>query len=134
MDVDKQHVLLPPIPHPHQPLLGKAGGEWIHSAGVLPNGQSLKDAVKSTVLDPPNQWCDTTLIPTFGEVVMRQKFRASDIAWAGKTFFHCHFLDHEDQGMIAAIKIGPGPADHNAQMTNSYFGALTMSHTIIEAI
>jgi hypothetical protein len=55
---------------------------------------------------------------------MRQKFGASDVVWAGKTVFHCHFLDHEDQGMIAAIKIDPGPADHNAQMTNSYYGAL----------
>ena len=117
MDPAKQHVLLLPIPHPHQPLPGKADGEWIHSA-VLPNGQLLKDAVKSTVLDPPNQCHATILIPPFGEVVMWQKFRASDVAWAGKTVFHCHFLDHEDQGMIAAIKIDPGPTDHNAQTMN----------------
>jgi prophage tail gpP-like protein len=36
--------------------------------------------------------------------VINQRFGES-IAWTGKTVFHCHFLDHEDQGMIAAMII-----------------------------
>ena len=35
---------------------------------------------------------------------VRQRFGES-IAWTGKMVFHCHFLDHEDQGMISSMMI-----------------------------
>ena len=72
--------------------------------GALPTGETLEESVKSTIMVPPNQWRDVTFIPPFGMVKTYQKFGGS-IAWAGKTVFHCHFLDHEDQGMIAAMMI-----------------------------
>ena len=73
--------------------------------GILPNGVPLIDAVKQTNLVPAGMWRDTILIPPFGEVVVYQQFTGNQIAWAGKTVYHCHFLDHEDQGMIAAMMI-----------------------------
>jgi FtsP/CotA-like multicopper oxidase with cupredoxin domain len=72
--------------------------------GVLPTGQTFEDALKQTVLEPANQYRDTVLIPPFGMVTINQKIGGS-IAWTGKTVIHCHFLDHEDQGMIAAMMI-----------------------------
>jgi FtsP/CotA-like multicopper oxidase with cupredoxin domain len=85
--------------------------------GVLPTGETLEESVKSTIMEPANQWRDVTFIPPFGMVKTYQKFGAS-IAWAGKTVFHCHFLDHEDQGMIAAMMI----SDPNAGETGNTRG------------
>eukprot|EP00804_Cyclotella_cryptica_P008292 CCRYP_016487-RD/>CCRYP_016487-RD protein AED:0.01 eAED:0.01 QI:664/1/1/1/0.75/0.6/5/477/495 len=65
---------------------------------------SLEDAVFDTNLNPHPMWRDTVFIPPFGMTVIRQRFGES-VAWTGKTVFHCHFLDHEDQGMIAAMMI-----------------------------
>ena len=36
---------------------------------------------------------------------VRQRFGSESVAWTGKMVFHCHFLDHEDQGMIASMMI-----------------------------
>jgi FtsP/CotA-like multicopper oxidase with cupredoxin domain len=72
--------------------------------GVLPTGQPLEDAMKQTVLEPANQFRDTVFILPFGMVVVDQKY-GSSIAWAGKTVYHCHFVDHKDQGKIAAMMI-----------------------------
>jgi Multicopper oxidase len=72
--------------------------------GSLPGNYSLADAVAQTNLLPPGQWRDTVFIPPFGQTIIYQRF-GEDNAFAGKTVYHCHFLDHEDQGMIAAFLI-----------------------------
>lgn len=56
---------------------------------------------------PPELWRDTIFIPPFGETVIWQRFDAPD--GLGKTVFHCHFLDHEDQGMITNFMIEKKP-------------------------
>ena len=43
-------------------------------------------------------------VAPFGMTKVRQRFGES-IAWTGKMVFHCHFLDHEDQGMISSMMI-----------------------------
>jgi Multicopper oxidase len=72
--------------------------------GSLPGNYSLADAVAQTNLIPAGQWRDTVFIPPFGQTIIYQRF-GEDNAFAGKTVYHCHFLDHEDQGMIAAFLI-----------------------------
>ena len=76
-------------------------------APLLPGevaGVPLKDAIKTTNLMPAGMWRDTVFIPPFGLTVIHQQFGQSK-AWTGKTVYHCHFLDHEDQGMISAMII-----------------------------
>jgi Multicopper oxidase len=76
-------------------------------------GISLIDAVFDTNLVPPNMWRDTVLIAPFGTTQIYQRFgqgkqvgsSSGGTAWTGKTVYHCHFLDHEDQGMMAAMVI-----------------------------
>jgi hypothetical protein len=67
---------------------------------------NFSQAVLDTATMPENVWRDTVFIPDLGFTRIYQRFGGRDIAWAGKTVFHCHFLDHEDQGMISAIMIG----------------------------
>jgi FtsP/CotA-like multicopper oxidase with cupredoxin domain len=44
---------------------------------------------------------DTTPLPAFGEVVMRTRF----LDFPGKFVYHCHILDHEDQGMMGVVEV-----------------------------
>jgi suppressor of ftsI len=49
-------------------------------------------------------WEDTTPIPAFGEVLIRTRF----LDFPGKFVYHCHILDHEDQGMMGVVEVIPG--------------------------
>jgi FtsP/CotA-like multicopper oxidase with cupredoxin domain len=77
-------------------------------------GISLKNAVLETNLIPPNMWRDTVFIAPFGTTQIYQRFgqgrqdgtsSSNGTVWTGKTVYHCHFLDHEDQGMMATMMI-----------------------------
>jgi suppressor of ftsI len=46
-------------------------------------------------------WEDTTPIPAFGEIVIRSRF----LDFPGKFVYHCHILDHEDQGMMGVVEV-----------------------------
>lgn len=46
------------------------------------------------------RWQDVVNVPAFGRVTVLIAF--SD--FAGKTVYHCHILDHEDQGMMAILE------------------------------
>jgi FtsP/CotA-like multicopper oxidase with cupredoxin domain len=46
-------------------------------------------------------WEDTTPIPAFGEIVIRTRF----LDFPGKFVYHCHLLDHEDQGMMGVVEV-----------------------------
>jgi suppressor of ftsI len=46
-------------------------------------------------------WEDTTPLPAFGEVVIRTRFAD----FPGKFVYHCHLLDHEDQGMMGVVEV-----------------------------
>ena len=88
------------------------------TTGFLPGnllpGLTLEDALleSASLPSPSTLWRDTVFIPPYGQTVIIQQFGggAESVAWTGKTVFHCHFLDHEDQGMLAAFLI----ADPNA--------------------
>ncbi len=51
-------------------------------------------------------WRDTLLVPAGGAETVRMKF----LDFPGETVFHCHIVDHEDQGMMKNVLI-LGPND-----------------------
>lgn len=55
-------------------------------------------------LDRPNMWRDTIVIPQKGMVRLWMRF---DPKLLGKTVFHCHFLAHEETGMLQNFRIVP---------------------------
>jgi len=54
-----------------------------------------------------NRWRDLINVPAYGSVRLWMRFNASDPRsknpFYGKTLFHCHFLAHEDEGMMANV-------------------------------
>lgn len=55
-------------------------------------------------LDRPNMWRDTIIIPPKGMLRIWMRF---DPKLVGKTVFHCHFLAHEETGMLQNFRIVP---------------------------
>ncbi|HIK43825.1 MAG TPA: multicopper oxidase domain-containing protein, partial [Leptolyngbyaceae cyanobacterium M65_K2018_010] len=53
--------------------------------------------------EPLRAWKDVVNIPAYETVRIRIPFRD----FAGKTVYHCHILDHEDQGMMGVIEMQP---------------------------
>lgn len=53
--------------------------------------------------EPFPVWKDTVNVPAYGSVDLRVAFRD----FPGKTIYHCHILDHEDQGMMAVLAMEP---------------------------
>jgi FtsP/CotA-like multicopper oxidase with cupredoxin domain len=47
------------------------------------------------------RWQDTILIPQFGSVTIRTRFQN----YTGPFVNHCHFLAHEDQGMMQVVEV-----------------------------
>lgn len=47
---------------------------------------------------PSGRWRDTTFLPPFSVVTVWTRYIPG---YRGKTLFHCHFLAHEDTGMVA---------------------------------
>lgn len=54
-------------------------------------------------LQNPRRWQDTVLIPQMGSVVIRHRFTD----YTGKYVNHCHFLAHEDMGMMQVVEVVP---------------------------
>lgn len=51
----------------------------------------------------PDMWRDTVVVPPNGRARIWVKY----YNYTGKTVFHCHFLAHEDTGMMSVLFIGP---------------------------
>ncbi len=51
--------------------------------------------------EPLRAWRDVVNIPAYETVRIRIPFRD----FAGKTVYHCHILDHEDQGMMGIVEM-----------------------------
>lgn len=54
---------------------------------------------------PKYVWHDVIMIPPYGRVYTKQEFGNKYTKHTGKTVFHCHFLDHADQGMMSNVII-----------------------------
>lgn len=59
-------------------------------------------------LDYPNEWRDTLIVPPKGVIRLWIHFPDN---LTGKTVMHCHFLAHEDTGMIVNFIITPKGGD-----------------------
>jgi FtsP/CotA-like multicopper oxidase with cupredoxin domain len=46
-------------------------------------------------------WRDVVNVPAKGHVKVRVAFKD----FRGRSVYHCHILDHEDLGMMAAIEV-----------------------------
>lgn len=67
-----------------------------------------KYPVLKAVLDfDPDAWRDTVIVPPNGRTRIWLQYKN----YTGKTVFHCHFLAHEDTGMMATLFIGQ-PDEH----------------------
>ena len=51
-----------------------------------------------------NQWRDTVIVPPEGRVTLRIRFPV-EAEYKGKSVLHCHFLAHEDTGMMANMMV-----------------------------
>mmetsp|Transcript_33295 Transcript_33295/g.80503 ORF Transcript_33295/g.80503 Transcript_33295/m.80503 type:complete len:233 (+) Transcript_33295:1836-2534(+) len=58
--------------------------------------------VKSVLDFEPGMWRDTVAVPPNG----RARIWVQYGNYTGKTLFHCHFLAHEDTGMMSTLFIG----------------------------
>jgi FtsP/CotA-like multicopper oxidase with cupredoxin domain len=77
-----------------------------------------------TIFDPPI-WMDTQNIPLNGSALIRMRFES----FQGKSVFHCHFLNHEDEGMMSVTEfVDATPkteiitADGGTFLSNDYEG------------
>lgn len=68
-------------------------------------GISLSDTWVSSNYYPVSMWRDTVFVPPKGSIDLVQQYGDGTVAFAGKTVFHCHYLEHEDQGMIKNLLI-----------------------------
>jgi len=48
---------------------------------------------------PVRYWEDTTPVPPFGDITIRTRF----LDFPGRWVFHCHILQHEDNGMMQTV-------------------------------
>lgn len=75
-----------------------------------------------TNINPVDLWRDVVLLPPYGTVKVWINLTSSNYTnLNGKSVFHCHFLAHEDTGMIQAIKfIDPSkPIDDDSSAEES---------------
>ena len=68
--------------------------------------QNRIDAMSN--IDHPGMWRDSFLVPPKGVVRLRIRFPTG---LTGKTVFHCHFLAHEETGMLQNFVISPVEGD-----------------------
>ena len=77
-------------------------------------GSFFHDAVLSTNMEPTSMWRDTVFIPPLGSVTIWQRYGTDPSnAWEGKTVFHCHFMDHEDQVHTARLPLATTSRRHS---------------------
>lgn len=65
--------------------------------------QVIHHPLKPRMNTPPYVWQDSVLLPdsTQGPIVIRQKFND----FTGAFVLHCHFLGHEDRGMMLGVQV-----------------------------
>jgi FtsP/CotA-like multicopper oxidase with cupredoxin domain len=72
------------------------------------NGSRPDDAIRGQFMDMVQiPFWDGNPRHPFPSVTIRMDFRGFDI---GDFVYHCHIAEHEDHGMMAIIRVLPGPA------------------------
>ena len=91
--INAQHNVHPFHIHVNRFQVQEMGSEF--SAETYP--------VLEAVLDfDPHTWRDTVIVPPNGRARIWVQYKN----YTGKTVFHCHFLAHEDTGMMSTLFIG----------------------------
>lgn len=67
----------------------------------------------------------------YPSVTLRMDFRGPDI---GDFVYHCHILNHEDQGMMATIRVLPGPAAKTQPAKSKGSPAKSAAHREVGAL
>lgn len=75
------------------------------------------------------QWHDTAMVPPFGSLTMKQCYDAGaprhpggpKIGFHGKFVFHCHFMVHEDTGLIHNVMLEPSERELLLQSASAGF-------------
>lgn len=88
----------------------------IHQIHFLVESQKNYQINGSTPLNVNGQFLDTIQVPfwdgnpnhPYPSVTLRMDFRGPDI---GDFVYHCHILGHEDNGMMAIIRVKPSPSN-----------------------
>jgi FtsP/CotA-like multicopper oxidase with cupredoxin domain len=63
---------------------------------------AIRQITDQQFVDIPRNWRDTILVPPFGMVRIWIRFNAWPMyGLTGKTVMHCHFMAHEETGMMA---------------------------------
>ena len=57
-------------------------------------------SIAGVTIDAPT-WQNVVNVPAGGSTVVRIAFEAH----TGRTVYHCHILDHEDNGMMGVIEV-----------------------------
>ena len=71
------------------------------------NGSQQVKALHGQLLDMIEiPYWDGNPAHAYPNVTLRMDFRGPDV---GDFVYHCHILNHEDQGMMAIIRVLPGP-------------------------
>jgi len=76
------------------------------------------------------QWHDTAMVPPFGTLTIKQCYDAGaprypggpKIGFAGKFVFHCHFMVHEDTGLIHNVMLEPSQGEVDKIRAQSNLG------------
>lgn len=99
-------VYTPEAP-PRSLELGKAD-EWIVASSSIAGHPFHIHVNPFEVIEPSGEryWKDTLFVDRGTTVRVRMRY---DERFDGDAVLHCHILDHEDQGMMEAVRFAPGP-------------------------
>lgn len=95
-----------PSAKPRSLEFGKAD-EWILSSSSIAGHPFHIHVNPFEVIESSGEryWKDTLFVDAGTTVKVRTRYETFD----GDFVLHCHILDHEDQGMMEAVRIAPGP-------------------------
>ncbi|HEY2106535.1 MAG TPA: multicopper oxidase domain-containing protein [Candidatus Binataceae bacterium] len=89
------------------------------------NGSQPVKALQGQLMDMIElPYWDGTPAHPYPKVTLRMDFRGPDI---GDFVYHCHILNHEDQGMMAIIRVLPGTGA-TIKRLKAHGRGTTMSH------
>ncbi|EFN50741.1 hypothetical protein CHLNCDRAFT_142543 [Chlorella variabilis] len=90
--------------------LNKVYPDVVETPAEKENFKSLTSDTYKDDGDTYSHWRDTIIIPAYGEVKIWIRFDTLPKKYDlnGKTVFHCHFLPHEDTGMITSWRLHDG--------------------------
>ncbi|WP_156898164.1 multicopper oxidase domain-containing protein [Methylocapsa acidiphila] len=89
--------------HIHQTKFAVVDADFVsHDGGSSSQDRCLGDRRVIRPIDGPPALQDNYPLPPYARVLLRLRFDGPKL---GRFVFHCHILEHEDKGMMAAIEV-----------------------------